>query len=63
MTGVQTCALPISFLRSGVPAVDLIDWRYPGHDVSDRLDKLSRQSVDGVGETIVQLVEEVRAEK
>ena len=44
------------FLRAGVPAVDLIDWSYPGHDVGDRLDKLSRASLDVVGETVVQLV-------
>jgi Peptidase family M28 len=50
------------FLRAGVPAIDLIDWSYPGHSLVDRLDKLSRQSVDGVGETVVQLVEELRAE-
>jgi Peptidase family M28 len=50
------------FLRSGVPAVDLIDWSYPGHDPRDGLDKISRQSLDAVGETIVQLVEELRGE-
>lgn len=50
------------FLRAGVPAVDLIDWTYPGHSLADGLDKLSRQSLDGVGETIVQLVEELRTE-
>jgi glutaminyl-peptide cyclotransferase len=50
------------FLRSGVPAVDLIDWRYPGHDLSDGLDKLSRRSLDGVGETIVELADELRGE-
>lgn len=44
------------FLRAGVPAVDLIDWSYPGHELSDRLDKLSRASLDGVGETMVQLI-------
>jgi peptidase M28-like protein len=43
------------FLRSGVPAVDLIDWSYPGHSLSDRLDKLSRKSLDAVGETVVEL--------
>jgi glutaminyl-peptide cyclotransferase len=43
------------FLRQGVPAVDLIDWSYPGHDLSDGLDKLSRRSIDAVGETVVQL--------
>jgi len=43
------------FLRSGVPAVDLIDWTYPGHALADGLDKLSRASLDAVGETVVQL--------
>jgi hypothetical protein len=44
------------FLRQGVPAVDLIDWSYPGHDRSDTIDKLSKASVDAVGETLVELV-------
>lgn len=44
------------FLRAGVPAVDFIDWSYPGHDRSDTLDKLSRQSLDAVGETVVEVV-------
>ena len=44
------------FLRAGIPAVDLIDWSYPGHSVSDTLDKLSRRSLDAVGETMVALV-------
>jgi hypothetical protein len=44
------------FLRAGVPAVDLIDWSYPGHDTQDTLDKLSERSVDAVGETLMQLV-------
>ena len=44
------------FLRSGVPAIDLIDWSYPGHDAGDTLDKLSIKSVDAVGETIVELL-------
>jgi hypothetical protein len=43
-----------------VPAVDLIDWSYPGHELSDGLDKISRQSLDGVGETVVELVQELR---
>jgi glutaminyl-peptide cyclotransferase len=50
------------FLRAGVPSVDLIDWRYPGHSLADGLDKLSRRSLDAVGETIVQLVSEMREE-
>ena len=44
------------FLRAGIPAVDLIDWSYPGHDIADTLDKLSPRSIDAVGETLVQLV-------
>jgi hypothetical protein len=43
------------FLRQGVPAIDLIDWSYPGHDLSDSLDKLSPRSLDAVGETVVEL--------
>jgi glutaminyl-peptide cyclotransferase len=49
------------FLRAGVPAVDLIDWSYPGHDLSDGIDKLSRRSLDAVGETIVELASRLRA--
>jgi glutaminyl-peptide cyclotransferase len=48
------------FLREGVAAVDLIDWSYPGHSLSDGLDKISRRSLDGVGETVVQLVQGLR---
>jgi glutaminyl-peptide cyclotransferase len=48
------------FLRAGVPAVDLIDWNYPGHSLADGLDKISRRSLDGVGETVVQLVAGLR---
>jgi glutaminyl-peptide cyclotransferase len=49
------------FLRAGVPAVDLIDWTYPGHDLRDGIDKLSPASLDAVGETVVQLVLRLRA--
>jgi hypothetical protein len=48
------------FLRDGVPAVDLIDWNYPGHSLSDRLDRLSRGSLDAVGEAVVELIAELR---
>jgi glutaminyl-peptide cyclotransferase len=48
------------FLRAGVPAVDFIDWSYPGHDLSDGLDKLSPQSLDAVGETVVEVVSRLR---
>jgi peptidase M28-like protein len=46
------------FLRAGVPAVDLIDWTYRGHAVTDTIDKLSPASLDAVGETVVQLLRE-----
>lgn len=46
------------FLRADIPAVDLIDWSYPyQHKLTDSYDKLSVDSVDAVGETIVQLIE------
>lgn len=48
------------FLNARIPAVDLIDWRYPGHDLSDGLDKLSRSSLDAVGETVVELALRLR---
>jgi glutaminyl-peptide cyclotransferase len=45
------------FLRAQIPAVDLIDWSYPyQHKLSDTYDKLSTDSVDAVGETIVELL-------
>lgn len=50
------------FLRSGIPAVDLIDWSYPGHSLEDGLDKISIRSLDAVGETVVRLVNELRSE-
>lgn len=50
------------FLRADIPAIDLIDWSYPGHDLRDGLDRISVQSLDAVGETVVQLVEELRTE-
>jgi hypothetical protein len=44
------------FLEAGVPAVDLIDWSYPGHSLQDGIDKLSLAAVDAVGETVLELV-------
>jgi hypothetical protein len=49
------------FLRSGVPAIDLIDWNYEGHDLTDGIDKLSKKSMDAVGETVVELARRMRA--
>jgi glutaminyl-peptide cyclotransferase len=48
------------FLAAGVPSVDLIDWTYPGHAVTDRLDKLSPRSIDAVGETVTAAVQGLR---
>jgi hypothetical protein len=50
------------FLRAGIPAVDLIDWHYPGHSLADGLDKISKSSLDGVGEAVVRLIAELRSE-
>ncbi len=44
------------FLRAGIPAVDLIDWNYPGHSLEDGMDKLSRRSVNAVGETLTRFI-------
>jgi glutaminyl-peptide cyclotransferase len=48
------------FLRAGVPAIDLIDWRYPGHDLRDRLRRLSRKSLGAVGRTVMELIARLR---
>jgi hypothetical protein len=48
------------FLRQGVPSIDLIDWSYPGHELSDTIDKLSRRSLDAVGETVAELALRLR---
>jgi peptidase M28-like protein len=45
----------IPFRRAGIPAIDLIDPNYDGHSLSDRIDQLSKRSLDAVGETIVAL--------
>ncbi len=44
------------FQRAGIPAVDLIDWRYPGHSLEDGMDLLSVESVDAVGETLTRFL-------
>jgi glutaminyl-peptide cyclotransferase len=44
------------FLDAGVPAIDLIDWSYPGHTLQDRLAALSTSSIDAVGRTVLELV-------
>jgi hypothetical protein len=42
------------FLRAGVPAVDLIDWSYPGHTLQDGMSRISTRALDAVGETILE---------
>ncbi|MCW3003083.1 MAG: Zn-dependent exopeptidase [Conexibacter sp.] len=50
------------FLRAGIPAVDFIDWSYRYKDtLQDTYDKLSTDSVDAVGETVVELLRTWRA--
>ncbi len=45
------------FLRAGIPAIDLIDWTYPGHSLEDGMDKLSLRSTNAVGETVRGLID------
>jgi hypothetical protein len=50
------------FLRAGIPAVDFIDWSYRYKDtVQDTYDKLSTDSVDAVGETVVEVIRSWRS--
>jgi hypothetical protein len=49
------------FLRAGVPAIDLIDWDYAVKNTArDRLAHVSERSLDAVGETVLELVRELR---
>lgn len=49
------------FARRGIPAIDLIDFDYPcWHRTCDTLDRLSVRSLDAVGETVLELVRELR---
>lgn len=44
----------IPFLELGIPAVDIIDFDYPyWHTTSDTLDKISMDSLDAVGDTLL----------
>ncbi len=49
------------FLRAGIPAVDLIDWSYPGHSLDDRLRALSIESVEATGETLREAIKAIAA--
>lgn len=48
------------FLRAGVPAVDFIDWSYPGHSLEDSMALISTRALDAVGETLVQYLRTAR---
>ncbi len=57
------------FLRAGIPALDLIDYTYGGnaspgsywHTPGDRLDKLSRQSLKIIGDTVLHSLPKIAA--
>jgi hypothetical protein len=49
------------FLQRGIPAIDLIDWSYPGHTLQDGMDKIDPKALDAVGETVLDLVQRLRA--
>ena len=50
------------FLDRGVPAIDLIDFSYRYKDtLRDTIDKLSPRSLDAVGESVLELVRQMRA--
>jgi hypothetical protein len=49
------------YLRAGVPAVDLIDWNYPGHDPHvDTLSAISQRALRAVGTTLLVMLERWR---
>jgi glutaminyl-peptide cyclotransferase len=49
------------FLQSGVPAIDLIDWSYPGHTLQDGMDQIDQHALDAVGESVLDLIQTLRA--
>lgn len=51
----------VPFVKRGIPAIDLIDFDYPcWQKTCDTLDKLSTASIDASGETVLQLVRQLR---
>ncbi|MCW2996954.1 MAG: Zn-dependent exopeptidase [Solirubrobacterales bacterium] len=48
------------FQRAGVPAVNFIDWSYPGHTRQDSMKRISSRALDAVGETVVQYLRTAR---
>ena len=50
------------FVAAGLPAIDLIDFDYPGfHTRRDNLGAVSQRSLDAAGEALVELVRRERA--
>ena len=50
------------FLARGVPSIDLIDFDFPEwHTIDDDMDVVSEESLDGVGEALVEFLAELRA--
>lgn len=57
-TPIEDDHLP--FLEAGVPAVDIIDLEYPAwHTANDTLDKVSRESLEAVGDVLVRALPEL----
>jgi glutaminyl-peptide cyclotransferase len=51
------------FMDAGIPAIDVIDFDYPPADtLKDTLDKVSKRSLDAIGETTYRLVTRLRQE-
>jgi Zn-dependent M28 family amino/carboxypeptidase len=51
----------VPFARRGIPAIDLIDFDYPcWQKTCDTLAKLDVRSIDAAGETVLELVRELR---
>jgi glutaminyl-peptide cyclotransferase len=51
------------FLDAGIPSIDLIDFTYRHRDtVRDTVDKLSRRSLDAVGETVYEYLRELQVQ-
>ena len=56
-TGLAIIDDHVPFLRQGVPSIDLIDFDYPQRDTTqDDLAHVSEESLDAVGETVLDLL-------
>ena len=49
------------FAQAGIPAIDVIDFTYPEwHTAADTLDQIGARSLDTAGETVLELLRELR---